>query len=54
MVAGMNSAKYLIIGGGMVAGYAAKELASKGLGAGEYLIFGCHPSCLTSLLYEKR
>jgi NADPH-dependent 2,4-dienoyl-CoA reductase/sulfur reductase-like enzyme len=34
----MNSAKYLIVGGGMVAGYAAKELASKGLSSGELTV----------------
>jgi 3-phenylpropionate/trans-cinnamate dioxygenase ferredoxin reductase subunit len=34
----MNSAKYLIVGGGMVAGYAAKELASRQLGSGELTI----------------
>lgn len=32
------SSKYIILGGGMVAGYAAKELASKGLRAGELTI----------------
>jgi len=35
---GMKSAKYLIVGGGMVAGYAAKELASKRLSDGELKI----------------
>lgn len=34
----MTSSKYLALGGGMVAGYAAKELASRGLGSGELLI----------------
>jgi len=34
----MISSKYLVLGGGMVAGYAAKELASRGLGPGELLI----------------
>jgi NADPH-dependent 2,4-dienoyl-CoA reductase/sulfur reductase-like enzyme len=34
----MNSVKYLIVGGGMVAGYAAKELASKQLRSGELTI----------------
>ena len=31
-------AKYVVLGGGMVAGYAAKELVSRGLGSGELLI----------------
>lgn len=34
----MISRKYIVLGGGMVAGYAAKELASRGLGSGELLI----------------
>jgi NADPH-dependent 2,4-dienoyl-CoA reductase/sulfur reductase-like enzyme len=34
----MISSKYVVLGGGMVAGYAAKELASRGLGRGELLI----------------
>ena len=34
----MNSSKYIILGGGMVAGYAAKELAGRGLRAGELTI----------------
>lgn len=34
----MNSAKYVIVGGGMVAGYAAKELVSNGLSRGELTI----------------
>ena len=34
----MQKAKYLILGGGMVAGYAAKELASQGLKPGELAI----------------
>src|SRR5262245_15860413 len=34
----MTSSKYIVLGGGMVAGYAAKELASHGLGSGELLI----------------
>lgn len=29
----MISRKYIVLGGGMVAGYAAKELASRGLGS---------------------
>jgi hypothetical protein len=31
----MTSSKYIVLGGGMVAGYAAKELASRGLGRDE-------------------
>jgi NADPH-dependent 2,4-dienoyl-CoA reductase/sulfur reductase-like enzyme len=34
----MQKLKYLIVGGGMVAGYAAKELAAKGLKTGELAI----------------
>jgi hypothetical protein len=34
----MMSSKYMILGGGMVAGYAAKESASRGLGSGELTI----------------
>lgn len=34
----MNRAKHLILGGGMVAGYAAKELVERGLKAGELTI----------------
>jgi hypothetical protein len=34
----MSSSKYIILGGGMVAGYAAKELAKRGLGSGELTI----------------
>jgi NADPH-dependent 2,4-dienoyl-CoA reductase/sulfur reductase-like enzyme len=34
----MVSSKYIILGGGMVAGYAAKESASRGLGSGELTI----------------
>ena len=34
----MNASKYIILGGGMVAGYAAKELASRGLRPGELTI----------------
>jgi len=34
----MNRGKYVIVGGGMVAGYAAKELVSRQLGAGELTI----------------
>jgi hypothetical protein len=36
--AGMNSAKYLVIVVGMVAGYVAKELAGKGLRFGKLTI----------------
>lgn len=45
----MNRAKYLILGGGMVAGYAAKELAERGLKAGELIIL----SADTALPYER-
>jgi 3-phenylpropionate/trans-cinnamate dioxygenase ferredoxin reductase subunit len=45
----MTSSKYLVIGGGMVAGYAAKELASRGLGSGELLII----SADDALPYER-
>ncbi|MGI8553932.1 MAG: NAD(P)/FAD-dependent oxidoreductase [Dehalococcoidia bacterium] len=34
----MTASKYVILGGGMVAGYAAKELAERGLAAGELSI----------------
>lgn len=34
----MDSFKYVIIGGGMVAGFAAKEMVKQGLGAGELCI----------------
>jgi len=34
----VQETKYAILGGGMVAGYAAKELASQGLKAGELTI----------------
>jgi len=34
----MTPSKYIILGGGMVAGYAAKELASRGLGPSELII----------------
>jgi NADPH-dependent 2,4-dienoyl-CoA reductase/sulfur reductase-like enzyme len=43
------SSKYIILGGGMVAGYAAKELASRGLGSGELTII----SADDSLPYER-
>jgi NADPH-dependent 2,4-dienoyl-CoA reductase/sulfur reductase-like enzyme len=45
----MMSSKYIILGGGMVAGYAAKELASRGLGSGELTII----SADDSLPYER-
>src|SRR5260370_19771992 len=34
----MTKSKYLILGGGMVAGYAAKEMVERGLKAGELSI----------------
>jgi len=34
----VQKTKYFILGGGMVAGYAAKELASQGLKPGELAI----------------
>ena len=45
----MNEVKYLILGGGMVAGYAAKELAAHGLKRGELAIV----SSDTALPYER-
>ena len=45
----MTSSKYLVLGGGMVAGYAAKGLASRGLGSGELLII----SADDALPYER-
>src|ERR1700758_32536 len=45
----MQRLKYIILGGGMVAGYAAKELASQGLKSGELAIF----SADTALPYER-
>jgi len=45
----MNRAKYVILGGGMVAGYAAKELAERGLKAGELTII----SSDSALPYER-
>src|ERR1700752_1401469 len=45
----MQKLKYIILGGGMVAGYAAKELASQGLKSGELAIF----SADTALPYER-
>jgi NADPH-dependent 2,4-dienoyl-CoA reductase/sulfur reductase-like enzyme len=45
----MQKLKYIILGGGMVAGYAAKELASHGLKSGELAII----SGDTALPYER-
>src|SRR5262245_4724194 len=45
----MTSSKYIVLGGGMVAGYAAKELANRGLGSGELLII----SADDALPYER-
>jgi NADPH-dependent 2,4-dienoyl-CoA reductase/sulfur reductase-like enzyme len=45
----MVSSKYMILGGGMVAGYAAKESASRGLGSGELTII----SAEDTLPYER-
>jgi NADPH-dependent 2,4-dienoyl-CoA reductase/sulfur reductase-like enzyme len=45
----MVSSKYIILGGGMVAGYAAKESASRGLGSGELTIV----SAEDTLPYER-
>jgi NADPH-dependent 2,4-dienoyl-CoA reductase/sulfur reductase-like enzyme len=45
----MTSSKYIILGGGMVAGYAAKELATRGLSSGELTII----SADDSLPYER-
>src|SRR5213593_2378245 len=45
----MKKAKYLILGGGMVAGYAAKELAGRGLKPGELAIV----SADTAVPYER-
>jgi NADPH-dependent 2,4-dienoyl-CoA reductase/sulfur reductase-like enzyme len=45
----MTSSKYLVLGGGMVAGYAAKELAGRGLGSGELRII----SADDALPYER-
>src|SRR6185437_14575850 len=43
------SSKYTILGGGMVAGYAAKELVNRGLESGELTII----SADDSLPYER-
>src|SRR5215472_13300504 len=45
----MHKTKYLILGGGMVAGYAAKELASHGLQSGELTIV----SADSAMPYER-
>src|ERR1700675_4196947 len=45
----MSSTKYLILGGGMVAGYAAKELAAQRLKSGELAIV----SAADALPYER-
>jgi 3-phenylpropionate/trans-cinnamate dioxygenase ferredoxin reductase component len=45
----MQKLKYIILGGGMVAGYAAKELAGRGLKSGELAII----SADTALPYER-
>lgn len=45
----MSPSKYLILGGGMVAGYAAKELAKRGLSADELMIL----SADDALPYER-
>jgi len=45
----MTSSKYIMLGGGMVAGYAAKELAIRGLGSGELRII----SADDTLPYER-
>ena len=44
-----NSAEYLILGGGMVAGYAAKELVKLGLKPGEVMILAAEDA----LPYER-
>jgi NADPH-dependent 2,4-dienoyl-CoA reductase/sulfur reductase-like enzyme len=45
----MNQCKYVILGGGMAAGYAAKELAERGVKAGELAIV----SADTAVPYER-
>jgi NADPH-dependent 2,4-dienoyl-CoA reductase/sulfur reductase-like enzyme len=45
----MNSARFVILGGGMVAGYAAKEMVDAGLKAGELAII----SADTTVPYER-
>ena len=45
----MNTTKYVILGGGMVAGYAAKEMVDRGLKPGELAIV----SADSALPYER-
>src|SRR5580698_4860155 len=45
----MSNRKFVILGGGMVAGYAAKEMVERGLKAGELTIL----SSDTSIPYER-
>ena len=45
----MNEAKFVILGGGMVAGYAAKQLVESGLKPGELAIL----SADTAIPYER-
>ena len=45
----MKTSKYLILGGGMVAGYAAKQVVESGLKAGELHIV----SADSSIPYER-
>ena len=45
----MSASKYIILGGGMVAGYAAKELATRGLRSSELTII----SADDALPYER-
>lgn len=45
----MSSSEYIVIGGGMVAGYAAKELVGRGIGSGELMII----SADDALPYER-
>jgi NAD(P)H-nitrite reductase large subunit len=45
----MNESKFVIVGGGMVAGYAAKQLVELGLTSGELAIL----SADTSVPYER-
>lgn len=45
----MSASKYIVLGGGMVAGYAAKELAARGLKSGELTII----SADDALPYER-
>ena len=45
----MKTSRYMILGGGMVAGYAAKEMAERGLKSGELTII----SADTAIPYER-